>query len=345
MTEISTVREDLTVGRFEGKEIEKKQKIEAPELIDQPVSAPGESEKRMKSEEIQQRAATPNLRVLDQELKSPEKRFERAKELFIAKINEFKQAGGSVQELTKEDPIAILYMEMFQIAKEATYTLANPLPHYFLELYELELETGFAPSGVELLLREQQVHLEICKKYLPSSNCKVCKGARIYRNFFWDNIFPAMMKLLQNLEKSGDSSLLKLCVSSYAKTLFDIKTHNMLSFTFDVKDPLDLLKVLLPYVVKYDFLDSVKPYFDDRNRYLPKIERVYRWIDLLCQAAEIMAPIDATKSEYYIGIAKRERDEKLWAYLFSPWRWGIEAQAKRATARIEEVVSKNTFPV
>ena len=103
---------------------------------------------------------------------------------------------------------------------------------------------------------------------------------------------------------------------------------------------MDLINQFLPYVVKYDSLDRVKACFDDFYKYKSEAEKAYLWIDLQCQAAEIVASTDSKKSADYLELAKKEREEKLWTYFFSPRRAEITHHAELATARIKKAASK-----
>lgn len=363
MTEISGVREDLRIDRFEVQDDLPKQEI--PAQVEERLAAPGESESRMKAEEALQKAMLPNLRALDREQKimaqlevvtSLQARFLLLKELFKIKVEEFKKSGESFEKFVKEvrdlfnsnEPnietlfkgpqanlkrdLYTLYIQMGAVAdemKDKFYSYNSP----FLKLYELELETGYTVGQTALLAIEQLSHREMLKKFASSSFFGAVKSV----DFYWNVVIPDTLKILEHLEKSGDEEMLKRSMKGQVMGFFEIFKVKFFQDRVEGKDPLVLF---FPYIVKYESLDKIKSYFDVRYKDLSHAERTYLWIDLHCQAAELLASIDAQKSSQYLKQAKMIRDNDLWAYPFSFRRGEIEAKAQLAQARIEEATQK-----
>ncbi len=364
MTEISGIREETRIDFFDRKDDLPQEKVEA--VVTQEHTAPGVSENRMKAEEALQRATSPNLRILEreQEIKakikitsSPTQRFTLLKEIFQMKVQAFTQDGGSIENFADEtrsykgktgadlEPLFsgtqrglkkdlfTIYAFMYLTSESMPrFSTQYPYKSLFLELYQLEEDTGFRLAGTGLLISEAKSLLKGMIKLFENNSSE-----SDLKKFYWDLMYPDTLKIFQHLEKGGNIDLLKIAVSLNGMAFFKPDIYHLFSTTSEGKDP---LVDFLPYIVKYGSLEAIKPYCDDRFKDLSEVEQAYQWIDLCCKAAEILAPINQKKSAEYLDQARKEKEAKLWAYPFYPYRAEIEAKAKLATARIEAATLK-----
>ncbi len=361
MAEISGLGESSTIDRYDATVETESKKVEAAQQETQPQALPGESEKKLKASEDMHRALAPNLRNLDREQEIqiqlttalfPQTRFSLFSELLKIKLKEFEKQGGSVSELAQEmhvfiekkTPLTEAFTEELKQGICKIYAglvdtaflghkLSETIPYqsFFLQLFELEKETGFEVSGKMLLMQECIVLKNICLK--KANGIILHVDLLGVRKFYSETVFPTMLKILPYMEKGGEQEDLQMSLKFIISMMhIDLLADKELP---TIDQSIDPLIHFLPYIVKYSSLEKIEEYFNIRYKDLSEIDKAYLWIDLNCQAAEILASIDPNKSHEYLEKAQKEKDSKLWAYPFSTKRSTILAKANEAAARIE----------
>ncbi len=364
MAEISGVGESSTIDRYDAAVEKEPKKIEDAQQEAQPQALSGESEKKLKASEDMHRALSPNLRNLnrEQEIQAeltiavfPQTRFSLYSELLKIKLKEFEKQGGSVSELAQEmhsfiekkvpleeafseglkQEICKIYAELIETAFLG-HKLSKAIPYqpFCLQLFELEKETGFELSGKMLLMQEclvlKDIYFNKAKGIISLTHIHDMSGVR---KFYSETVFPAIMKILPYMEKGGEKEDLQMSLKFVISMMcIDLSAGKELPTIDESNDP---LIHFLPYIVKYSSLSEIDKYFNERYKDRSEIDKAYLWIDLNCQAAEILASIDPNKSHEYLEKAQKEKDSKLWAYPFSTKRSTIQAKANEAATRIE----------
>ncbi len=359
---VSADRYDLSFENPSPKEI--------PTVRDQLQARLGDSEKRMKFEELLHRASSPNLSNLDRELVlkiqldgrlNLKQQFPLLIELFKIKVQALKNAGISPEEfaaqikswaesnvlpeLDKEPELkenggmalSLLLLllqtvdnidlprfsgfdgDQTELKKElcvlamGLFTTADSLSKPFfstsntsLQLFDLEKETGFALFESNLLCKELRRILNLDT------------------GWFLKNITP-LQKTLSHLENEGRFERITQIVNQRLSTLASRE---------------DSLQVL-PYIIKYTSPEKLETYFKDRFEKFSKLSHNWwknslRSVELHCEAAEMIAPLDKQKAQDYLAQAEKEMKDKLRAHFFSLNRTSIEQRRLQAEKRIAE---------
>lgn len=215
------------------------------------------------------------------------------------------------------------------------HKLSKSIPYhsFCLQLFELEKETGLEVSGMMLLMQECVVLKDIYYNKAKGIILTLKYDMLGLRKFYSETVFPAVMKILPYMEKGGGQEDLQMPLKFIMSIMYtDLLVANEPPTIDESNDP---LVHLLAYIAKYSSLSEIDEYFSERYKDRSEIDKAYLWIDLNCQAAEILASIDPNKSHEYLEKAQKEKESKLWAYPFSTKRAAIQAKANEAASRIE----------
>jgi hypothetical protein len=334
--------------------VEKKE-IEAQHIENQPTISPAESKKILEANEAMYKALVPNLRRLMREeifnaklekTKDPIKRFYLIGGVLRLKVEAFKQEGGSLEELAEEmkpriadknflplegkhselkEEIFRCYASLMKLAYEM-----NAASSHFLKLYELEKEIGLVILGTPLLVLEALAYEQVRQDR---------DFFDLYR-FLSNTALPNWQKIISYLEQENEIAVLEQLINTYIKSVFtQSNLKERLSWMIDDFHP-TLLNQAMPYIVKYGAFDSLRKPFDEMAKPFYSWDKAYLWIDMNCQAAEIVAAKEPNKAAGYLAEAEKEMHDQLWSYYFSPVKKVIADKRKEAEERIAAAKAK-----
>lgn len=312
-------------------------------------------------------------------IKTDSERFPLLLELFKMKIEEMKKNGLTSEEYLAElktrltnhpnrlfdgensaikNELAILAHVTYECAKRSSGINAH------FKLFELEKETGFALEGLDNLVHQVEndvttllhvkMQLDVQKlahysvligaltgkdislslenlQSLPTASLP--KNIKTSSDFYGKVVLPNSQKAIDQLEKVGDKARIEKIFKLSVKCFSVVPVHL----------GLDPLIQLLPYIAKYGSLedDDIKKYFNKHFSELTPHERAYKWIDLHCQAVEILIPTDLAKAQSYLKIAETLAQDKIFSpSFFSFNRSAILQKQREALARIDEAKAK-----
>ena len=227
-------------------------------------------------------------------LKSAQELFPLGLAFFKLQAEVLKQTDGPVQELAEKVKRLKKFRLALQEAAAEVYDKNTPEAVHlylspYLELFELEKETDLPLFGTRLLSMQAFEYRERFRAKLQSEG--------LYR----DVVIPNLQKIMGYLEQEKEYEKLKDVVEDYI--------YYFLQLPWASSDP---FMAAFPYIVKYGSLKPLEGVFFDRKNFFDKLEdRVYQWIDLHCQAAEIVAPSDPNKAEEYLVKAAKETEDLL----------------------------------
>jgi hypothetical protein len=393
---VNLVRDSSSVHFNEMPQTEQKdQEARIQPIEDQTTTNPAESKNALLAKEAMHQATSPALRLLEQDKLLTEKlmkittiveRFPLMLDLFKVKIELYKQAGGSLDDLVKEfkekvakkdaSPFAGNLHELKQdlcqtytrLQYDANQMTADNYCSPFVKMYELEKETGFVATGANLFLMEISLLITIEKTLWQdimnaSDEEAKYKKMSIFCGFQRINAVSTLKQILAYAEQAQDRETIKICLNhfcrcldKYLATLPLIPIYGSQPFLRALAnlqrtlfaDPHELwdghFAHFLPHLAKYDSVSQVKNYFNTRWEELPSWERSYKWVDLCCQAAEMVAKESPAKAKEHIALAEKEVSEQLWAYCFSPNKEAILQKQKEANERIAKVTLPQQGP-
>jgi len=313
----------------------------------------------LKSIEDLARATQPYLRALDREqeivlrlskIRDGAEKFSLTLELFRLKMQVFLQEGGSVQRFLEEakertfkgkngvlkGELFTHYAQLFMLMpsmKKDVWSISYPSP--YLQLYELEQESGFNFNGTLLLKLQYEVYDETLRDMFLNrigieEPIVPCHDKR-YKEYYWDISFPGMQRIMDHLESEGETKLLKRLLERTIILYLEIGTYNVIP-----NKEIDPLVELFPYIIKHDSMDLIEDYIFVRFSYLNDWDVAYKWVDLHCQAAEMLAPDDQEKAEAFLKKARGEVKARIWAFPFSPNKQEWEATREKAFIRVTQ---------
>lgn len=337
-----------------------------------PVETPKKSTEKLKlllTQENLQRVISKNLRELDREVAiktlleseiSPAQKIPLLKELFKIKLETFNKTGLSLevflgeckQQLALNPPDfdhfftgegSAIKMEVFTIYLLLLHELAQSVKTGFsetyhcplLQLYELEKETGFSCVGTSLLVKEFEILCEILMELMEGR----WLGADILnsKQFYWGIFLPSHQKILALSEKESSMEFFDTNVQSLIPLFFSPQMAKL----FPIPDGgIDPSVELLPYIVKYLDIEQIKVSFYLRNADMNEWGKALKWVDLYCQGAEILIPVDPDKAKAYVEGAKTYVEKTFWAYPFSPNQKAWSESKEKALDRIKEVTGE-----
>ncbi|NGX51624.1 MAG: hypothetical protein K1060chlam2_01497 [Chlamydiae bacterium] len=266
---------------------------------------------------------------------------------FVEKVKEFmddKSKEVSFQEPNKQLKseafstfiMLILLANWLQIPAVKTQSIYGN--HYF-ELYKLEEDLGWIIDGALHLTMQHQVHKQIFDNIMEKAQFSKIDLERGI-TFVTIAVFNGYQQILPYLEGKGyyenQTVLQRILGWCFTKNLLEYVDFSLIG---EKKDP---LITFFPFLVKYGSLDKIEDYFNDRFKNLSGWEKAYKWIDLHCQAAEILASRNPEKAISYLDKAKEEVRDKLWTTFFTSNKSQWDEKYKIAMERIAQVRNQLT---
>lgn len=243
--------------------------------------------------------------------------------------------------------LAIIYIDMLYSAEKSMYlnngfSCGSPLT----QLFELEQETGYIVIDFRLVHQAMILHAilsgALIEKAISSSFQPPDELA--LKQLVEGQSIIEMKKILDLCEKQGDLDGIETAIYI---ALIDIALNIGFSVVYKqitVQEQLNNLAPLLPYVIKHHSLEVLDDYFKGPFSRLSAWDRAYHWIDLHCQAAEILATSNPQKSAEHLAKAEKMRDQELWSLPLSFNKSAIANRRQEANIRIEkarEVIQNN----
>ncbi|NGX51623.1 MAG: hypothetical protein K1060chlam2_01496 [Chlamydiae bacterium] len=240
-----------------------------------------------------------------------------------------------------------------ELASLAAFS-ALPYGNHYLKLYNLEVETECKILGTELLVLQILAHQSVVGIFLkpllelskdPKKNDSqemeslVTTTSLKAKKFAEEAVFPGTQQILHALRERGNPEALTKFILSYV-LFFHFSKISLAtmgsSFPNSERDP---LIAFLPFVVEHASLDKIGLYFNERFESLPEWERAYKWIDLHCQAAEILIN-NPKRALAFLDRAKNEVKNTLWTTFFTSNKSMWDEKYKMAMARIAQIRSQ-----
>lgn len=313
-----------------------------------------DSESLLKAEESFHRATAPNLRNLDREQaledqikasKTAEEKFPLVKELFKLKIEAFKNTGACLEDFCYDvwihykqnrntsydyeddlkNTIKKLYFSLRSLSFEQYKK--NSVQSPALQIFELEKETGFILFGPFLLLNELEHDFYLIHQAFHDNPTQM-------EPLYWNHVVPHFNKIFTYLENEQyPPTLIGLILKKCNHIL------NLCNKVFSTSKPgYDPFHHFFPLIVKYFPEQEAELIFKDRVKNLEKLEKSLQWINLHCQASELLASTDLNRALGYLNVAEKEVENQLWTYPYPFNNRGIEQKQKQGQARIEQAL-------
>jgi hypothetical protein len=310
----------------------------------------GNTEILFKAQEALQRATVPNLKQLDREqtlktkidaAKTAHDKFLLVKELFKLKVEALKNSGVSIEEFSTEhrktwwylfaktsykDPLKNEIIKTYEQLRVLVQELCKEgsLDSPALQFYELEKETGFSDLGAFLLMKEVEHTFNLLKYAYQQKNFA------LMQQLYWSHFVPNFKKILGYLESDKKDPESNQMVIEVAADILDLCKNGFATANPNEHPFVPFLKIILKYVS----LEDAELFFNEQFKGLNPLDKIVRWIDLHCQAAEILAPTNLDRANHHLKAALIETESKLWAFRFSFNKTAIQQKKQEALARI-----------
>ncbi len=333
MSAISTERyvESSNAGNVPERELEdQKLRLKIKELIDKVLAPPELSQEDLIKVQLKLASTT-------------RQKFPLLIELFKIKVAALKQAGLSPQTCLEEfdqagtfltgensdlkNEVAVLYERVSKTGKDIFVNEQDCWISF--DLGKLQEETGVSFFDKDFLNTSAELYVKLFKQKFPNKSAAWV--------FYEITLQPNFHKILDYLEKEGDLDRIQKVFNLYISCLtpeFDVWKNFCKRW--------DPITKALPYIAKYGSLDQVEALHQLRSE--PSWERASHWIELQCQAAEILAPTNREKAQQYLAKAEKDLQEK---FVISFWfssdrdKSKCEQHRKEASARIEKTKAGN----
>lgn len=230
--------------------------------------------------------------------------------------------------------LATLYCHMLRMADTETFD-----DNYAaIKLFELERETGCVVLGLGLTQSAMGSQWRTLAHLFSKALSSFAKETDLHalRQFCWGPGLTGMKQISDAAEKGGDARQIKQVARMIVRVYYDPAIYDTM---YNMQSQHNDIASFIPYVIKYQSLNALKPYFIKQWAHLSPWDRAYHWIGLHCQAAEILASLDPKQSAEHLSEAEKLRDKELWSYPFSFNRSAIASRRKEADLRIAQVMT------
>ncbi|MCB1110885.1 MAG: hypothetical protein KDK64_07870, partial [Chlamydiia bacterium] len=191
--------------------------------------------------------------------------------------------------------------------KNASKFGSYPCP--FIKIYEMEKSLGFEIMGNTLLTQELSTLVSLLKIKIEGFvlDIDMCSS----RPFYWEVFLPNALKALLFLEKELSPEAFQKQVDLVLQVFFTPSVTKVFPLPENQSPP---SSVLLPILIKYVDLNTIKESFDLRHAHLPAWEKEVKWIELHCKGIQHVSP---ERGAEILQSAREYVEQNIWAYPFS----------------------------